>query len=130
MSLIDNARLGYGQTKFEKLKEGPDLTAVAGDDKAAIAKLAEEFESIFTEIMLKSMRDSVHKSELIDGGNGEDVFRSMLDSEYAKTMAGQRRSGIADAIERHLIGLAEEQTKNVRAIEGQRAYGLSVKRPD
>lgn len=74
-------------------------------DKGEIKKLANEFEAIFLQIMLKSMRDSVQKSELVDGGNGEDIFRTMLDSEYAKSMAEQRTSGIAQNIENQLLGL-------------------------
>jgi len=124
MSLIDPALLGQRQTSFENLKDRNNLTQAASDDKATIAKLSEEFESIFTEIMLKSMRDSVDKSGLIDGGNGEDVFKGMLDSEYSKSMAAQRQSGIADAIERHFNQLIDQQAKKVSEGEGMRAYGL------
>ena len=73
------------------------------NDIKEIKKLANEFESIFTELMLKSMRSSVQKGGLVDGGNGEDIFKGMLDTEYAKAMAEQRSSGIADSIESHLL---------------------------
>ena len=43
----------------------------------------------------------MQKGGLIDGGNGEDIFKGMLDSEYSKAMASQRSSGIADSIEKH-----------------------------
>ncbi len=79
---------------------------VSEKDRAEIKKLANEFEAMFHQIMLKSMRDAVPKSELIDGGNGEDIFRSMLDTEYAKSMAEQRTSGIAASIENELLGLS------------------------
>ena len=36
----------------------------------------------------------MQKGGLIDGGNGEDIFKGMLDSEYSKAMASQRSSGI------------------------------------
>ena len=68
-----------------------------------ISQLSEDFEAIFLQLMLKSMRDTVPDNGLTNGGNGEDVFRSMLDSEYAKSMASQRFSGVADAIERTLL---------------------------
>ena len=124
MSLIDGARLGYQQTKLENVNGASDLAGAVPEDRAAIAKLAEEFESIFTEIVLKSMRETVPDKGLIDGGNGEDVFRSMLDSEYAKSMAVQRRSGIADALERQLLAQADQQAQNTRTAEGKRAYGI------
>lgn len=74
-------------------------------DVKKIKKLSEEFEAIFMQIVLKSMRQAVQKSGLVDGGNGEEIFRSMLDQEYAKAFATQRSSGLADAIERHLLGI-------------------------
>lgn len=77
-----------------------------------IKKLSQEFEAIFLEIVLKSMRDSIQKSDFIDGGNGEEIFRSMLDSEYAKSLASQRSTGLAESIERHLLGLIEKPEQN------------------
>ncbi|RYZ65506.1 MAG: hypothetical protein EOP09_14150 [Proteobacteria bacterium] len=57
------------------------------------------------EIVLKSMRDSVDKSKFIDGGNGEQIFQSMLDSEYAKNLANQSMTGLSSSIEDHLTKL-------------------------
>lgn len=73
-----------------------------------IKKLSEEFEAIFLEIVLKSMRSSVEKSGFIDGGNGEEIFETMLDSEYAKSLASQRSTGLAESIQEHLLGLMSE----------------------
>jgi Rod binding domain-containing protein len=74
----------------------------------AIKKLADEFEGIFLEIVLKSMRETVDKTQLTDGGNGEQIFQSMLDSEYAKNLASQRTTGLAASIEQHLLGMMGE----------------------
>ncbi len=76
-----------------------------GRDPAEIRKVAEEFESLFLGIVLKSMRDTVQKSGLIDGGNAEDIYRSMLDEEYSKMMAAQRHTGLADSIEASMLGM-------------------------
>jgi flagellar protein FlgJ len=73
-----------------------------GDIKK-VKQLAKDFESIFLEQMFKSMRSSVQKSGLIDGGNAEEIYTSMLDSEYAKQMSQQSASGLADMIERQLL---------------------------
>ncbi|HYX34068.1 MAG TPA: rod-binding protein [Oligoflexus sp.] len=78
------------------------------DNVDAIKKLADEFEGIFLEIVLKSMRETVDKSQFIDGGNGEQIFQSMLDSEYAKNLASQRTTGLAVSIEQHLLGMMGE----------------------
>jgi len=83
-------------------------------DQAEIRKLSEDFESIFLGLVLKSMRDSVQKSGLIDGGNAENIYRSMLDDEYAKQMAAQHHTGLADQIANFLSGQNE--------LRGQKAY--------
>ena len=106
MSIQPASSVGLNQKIPEITTRNRDLGMQVSDrDKGEIKKLANEFEAIFLQIMLKSMRDAVPKSELVDGGNGEDIFRTMLDSEYAKSMAEQRTSGIAQNIENQLLGL-------------------------
>ncbi len=77
---------------------------------AKIRESAREFEAIFLETMLKTMRDSIQKSGLIDGGNAEAMYQSMLDSEYAKQMAAQDMTGIAGNIEKQLLASAGYKT--------------------
>jgi flagellar protein FlgJ len=94
-SAIDFASNGKAEALESKTKQAKDI--------GKIRKLAEDFEAMFVEQMLKGMRTSVQKSGLIDGGNAEEIYTSMLDSEYAKTMAGQRSTGLADLVERQLL---------------------------
>jgi flagellar protein FlgJ len=86
---------------------GPDGVAKVNQpsakDLARIKQSAQEFEAIFLETMLKTMRESVQKGGLIDGGNAEQMYQSMLDSEYAKQMAAQDMTGIAGNIEKQLL---------------------------
>lgn len=94
----------------QNVAQDASLNALKSDAKMAndvkeIKKLSEQFESIFLEIVLKSMRDSVQKSDFMKSGSGEDIFRSMLDSEYAKSISQQRSTGLADSIEKHLLGV-------------------------
>lgn len=103
--------------KINKLNRGAQ-----DGDREQIKKLSEDFEAIFLELMLKSMRDTVPKGELFDGGNGEDIFRSMLDSEYAKSMASQRFSGIANAIEKSLLQQVEDATRTAQKSMATKAY--------
>lgn len=61
--------------------------AVNGDENAgqsALTAAARQFESIFTSMMLKSMRDanSDFKSDLMSSQN-EDLYRQMLDEQMA-----------------------------------------------
>ncbi|NUN50957.1 MAG: rod-binding protein [Candidatus Brocadiae bacterium] len=69
-------------------------------ERAALRTSAVEFEGLFLEMLMKSMRASVPEQGLINGGRGEAVFRRMQDAEMAQRMAG--RFGIAEMIERAL----------------------------
>jgi len=103
-----------------------NISAKSVRDLKEIKKLAQDFESIFTGIMLKSMRNSVQKSGLMDGGNAEDIYRSMLDQEYSKQMASQSKSDLANNIEQYLInaaGLKEDNSKIQNQAKGLQAYG-------
>lgn len=121
----DAIESSYSNNLTEKAK---NLGAHNSQDVEEIRRLSEQFEGIFLEIVLKSMRESVQKSEFLDGGNGEEIFRSMLDGEYAKTMASQRSSGLADTIENQLLNLMGQSKNNAIPSKGvevlQKSQGL------
>jgi len=108
--LLAKARVGPADIKSGTLDE---------QTAAKVRKAAEDFESIFLEIVMKSMRDSVQKSGLIDGGNAEDIYRSMLDSEYSKVLAAQRNTGLSANIEAQLLTALGKQSVPSAAVVGQ-----------
>jgi peptidoglycan hydrolase FlgJ len=57
-----------------------------------------EFESIFVKMMLKEMKTSIHKSNLISGGHAEEIFEDMLYDEYAKNISKNDSVGIAEQV--------------------------------
>lgn len=61
-----------------------------------------EFESIFVKMMLKEMKNSVHKEKLIDGGYAEEIFEDMLYDEYAKNISKNESMGLAEEIYRQM----------------------------
>lgn len=71
-------------------------------DEKKLKKLTADFESVFLYYVLKTMRDTVPKSGFIDGKNGEEIYRSMMDQEVAKSMADKRESGISDMLFKQL----------------------------
>lgn len=76
--------------------------AVGGDEgseKAALTAAARQFESIFTNMMLKSMRDanSGFKSEMFNSQN-EDFYRQMLDEQMTSELSSSGSLGLADMI--------------------------------
>jgi flagellar protein FlgJ len=99
-------------------------------DIAKVKKLAGEFEAMFMEQMLKSMRSSVQKSGLIDGGNAEEIYTSMLDSEYSKAMGGSHSNGIADMVEQQLLrsmGVKTDVASKAQALQGKKSYEQGTK---
>jgi flagellar protein FlgJ len=68
------------------------------DKGSSLYKVCLEFEAIFIKQMLNSMRRTVQKSGLFEGGLAEDIFEDMLYDEYAKKMAENANFGLAAMI--------------------------------
>ena len=67
-------------------------------------KVSQDFEALFVGMMMKSMRSTVGKDTLTGGGHGEEVYRSLLDQEYAN--ASVKRGGglgLAKVLEKDII---------------------------
>jgi Rod binding domain-containing protein len=71
--------------------------------KTQIRNAAVEFQAIFVEMMLKSMRDTTNQDKLTGGGHGEEVYGSLLDREYATAISRRGNMGLADMIEQQLL---------------------------
>ncbi|HNU90478.1 MAG TPA: rod-binding protein [Spirochaetota bacterium] len=54
-----------------------------------------EMESLFVAKMLKEMRKTVHKGEMLHGGFAEEIFEDMLYDEYALSLSKNSSIGIA-----------------------------------
>lgn len=84
----------------QQLKAG----GVGTDKERVVArKAAREFEALFVGMMLKSMRETVGKDMLAGKGQSDEIYRSLLDQEYAKAIAEQGGLGLAKMIEAQLI---------------------------
>jgi len=76
------------------------------NSKAALPVVAKQFESIFTQMMLKSMRDANYGDPLFDSQSG-DAWQGLFDQQLSVTLAAQGRGlGIADMLVRQLGGQA------------------------
>ena len=88
-------------TDFEGLAA---LRAKARDDQeAALDQVARQFESLFVQMMLKSMRDAGLGGGLLDSKQSE-FYREMYDQQIAVDMAQQRGIGLADVLKEQLGG--------------------------
>ena len=69
----------------------------AKDSSAAIEKVAEQFEALFLQSMLKSMRKTMSGDSIMDNDQSR-LYQEMFDQQIAIDLAKKRQAGIADAI--------------------------------
>src|ERR1700761_1511898 len=75
--------------------------AAAKNDPSAVRKVAQQFESMFTRMMLKSMRDAVG-TDPIFGSDQEKMYQGMYDDQLALQMSKGRGLGLADMLVKQL----------------------------
>ena len=71
------------------------------DAKAATRETAQQFEALFIQMMMKSMRDSVVKSDLSENAP-LDSYQSMFDKEVSVQLAKRNSMGLADMLVKNL----------------------------
>ena len=86
--------------RMDQLREIPD--AKGKTDDAKLREASNEFEAIFIQQMLKTMRKTSLESNFIKKSEGEKIFRSMLDEQYAILSAKSRRLGLGEMIYQQL----------------------------
>lgn len=70
-------------------------------------KVADDFEAVFLSQMLAHMSADVKLEAPFGGGPGEDMFRSLLNNEYAKAISSRGGIGVSDQIYRQILALQE-----------------------
>jgi flagellar protein FlgJ len=96
--VYQNQRLG------NSLKSIKDL---AGDkDDPRLHAACAEMESLFLSHLLKEMSATVDKSGFISGGQGEEIFTSLLDVEISKKMSAAGGIGLSAILLEQLGGKA------------------------
>jgi flagellar protein FlgJ len=73
----------------------------------AIKKVARQFESLFVQMMLKSMRDAVPESELF-GSHQQQIYRDMFDKQISMNVSNGGGIGLAAVIERQLMQTSKD----------------------
>ena len=90
------ARTGYGDARsLESLK-----TAAAKDPKTAVREAAKQFESLFMQQLLKTMRESAQSSGMLDN-EATKLGSEMLDTQWAGKLSGLP-GGLSDMIAKQL----------------------------
>jgi Rod binding domain-containing protein len=75
--------------------------------KNAATKAAKEFESVFISQFLGSMFSDVKTDGMFGGGQGEEMFRSLMIDQYAKQLEQRGGFGLAESVTRQLLKTQE-----------------------
>lgn len=71
--------------------------AETGDDKR-LKEACQEFESVFLNMMLSTMRKTIPDGGLVEKSQGTKTFETMLDEEYAKSLSKAGGIGLGDML--------------------------------
>ena len=69
----------------------------AQNDKRAMKEAAQQFEALFIQMMLKSMREAVVKDET-NGSQAEDLYEDLMDRELSVQFAKREMFGVANML--------------------------------
>lgn len=93
------------------------------DADAALESVASQFESLFLQMMLKSMRDAVPDGGLFNSSDMQ-TYRGMADQQMSVDLAAQGGIGLADVLVRQLQGgVVDALDKEEATTAGQPAGG-------
>jgi len=94
----------------------PAISAAAGASLAAApapangkssSEAAQNFESFFLSQSFETMFEGVGTDDLFGGGEGENIYRSVLLQQFAKVAAQNGGVGIAAAVQREILRTQE-----------------------
>jgi len=96
-----------------------------GDQKAATAEVAQQFEAMFLQMMLKTMRQASLAKGLFDG-EAMQKYRDLHDQQMAVHLAESGGIGLADVIEKQLAGGANIVARKNRTVTDYLANALQM----
>lgn len=97
----------------------------AQDPSKAIRKTAEQFEAYFVQQMMKSMRESIDKSDLVESGN-MDMYQDLMDKEVSLSMAKRGGMGLANMLERQMRQAQDLSTQDALQLRPGPAQALPL----
>ena len=76
---------------------------VAGANAVTTKKVAQQFEGVLISQMLNSMFEGIKTDGMFGGGEGEEMFRSMMIDEYGKQIVKQGGLGLSTQVTNELL---------------------------
>ena len=95
--------IGSNESFYDFAKLG-ELKAKAASDPSsdeAIKQVSKQFEAVFLQMMLKSMRDATPKGGLLDS-SATETFEQMHDQQLVQQMSEQGSVGIGKMVEQYI----------------------------
>lgn len=105
---MDTMRItNNSQAKLAQINKAKSLSRAKGVDEAKLDEVAQEFEAQFIAQMLQNMFSTVDTNPVLGGGEGEEMYKSLLVDEYGKLIARSGGVGVADHVKREMIRMQE-----------------------
>ncbi|HXC55206.1 MAG TPA: rod-binding protein [Rhizomicrobium sp.] len=89
------------------LQSAPVATPFKTSDPNVAKKAAEQFEGVFVTQFLGEMFSGISSDGPTGGGQGEEMFRSLMIDEYGKQIVAQGGFGLAASVQRELLKTQE-----------------------
>jgi len=102
-----DAGMNIANSALTALQNQPLSTARSFPNDAAMDKAAKEFESVFISQFLGSMFSGIKTDGPMGGGQGEEMFRSMMIDKYAQGITAQGGFGLAASIKAQMLKMQE-----------------------
>ena len=99
-------------------------TAAGRDDPAALREVAGQFEALFLQTMLKTMREASIGDPLFGDNEEHKMFQGMMDQQLSLEMSSGKGIGLADMLVRQLGGAEASKLSRPDA-----SYPISRSRP-
>jgi len=97
----------------------------ARDPSKAIRQTSEQFEAYFIQQMMKTMRESIDKSDLVEGGN-MDMYQDLMDKEVSLQMVKRGGMGLANMMERQMQRAQDMSTQDALQLRQPDAQAMPL----
>lgn len=131
-----NMNLGDTQYKYQLSQMENQLSQLKGAylnpkdvDRQKLKESAQQFEAVFFKQLVEQMDKTVERTGFLSGGQGEEMFRSMMFDEISKNMAtrpGGSGLGLAEMIYKQ----TEAQLSDKPAYRPPDPSGLKIGKPE
>jgi len=98
------------------------------DAKSATRETAQQFEAMFIQMMMKSMRESVMKSDLSENAPLE-TYQGMFDKEVSMQLAKRNSIGLADMLVKNLEQMEAAKMSTAEILKMREEGGMPAAKP-